>query len=269
MSKTVTEWKRPPVVEVVLGVQFSPLRRLHNGLLGLFWREMMADYPKASDAAPIAPAIEEFGDEPQFAMPGIEFAPARGDSRLRMVSADASRMIQVQNGWLVANWMKKQGQPYPGYEGVQRQFDQALNGFKAFAAEHELGAFEPSVWEVTYIDHIPRNTVWSDFADIPSVVPGLLGGPERKPGAFEAFSGTWSYRLADMARMRVVLQTARSNTDPPLDLLVVTSTVRGPITDSEPGKINAAMNSGHAAAVETFVAITSRKAREYWEGKHG
>lgn len=110
MTTTPTEWKRPPVIEVVLGVQFAPLEHFNNGHLGWFWREMKGEYPKATDSAPIQTVVENFGDEPEFGFPGIGFAPARGDSRLRMTSAgDGSRMIQVQNGWLVVNWMKREG----------------------------------------------------------------------------------------------------------------------------------------------------------------
>lgn len=110
MTTTPTEWKRPPVIEVVLGVQFAPLEQFNNGHLGWFWREMKGEYPNATDSAPIQTIIESFGDEPEFGFPGIGFAPARGDSRLRMTSGgDGSRMIQVQNGWLVVNWMKRVG----------------------------------------------------------------------------------------------------------------------------------------------------------------
>lgn len=268
MTTTQTEWKRPPVIEVVLGVQFAPLVHFNNGHLGWFWREMKRDYPNATDAAPIQTAVESFGDEPEFGFPGIGFAPSRGDSRLRMTPAgDPSRMIQVQNGWLVVNWMKREGQPYPGYAEVLREFERALDAFKTFIAAEKLGTVTPNLWEVTYIDHFPRGTVWQDYTDVPKALPGLLGAVKTPRGQLDALTATWSFRLLPSpGRLNVSLQTARSAADPPIDLLVMTSTARGPISAAKPGSLVDSLNFGKAGVVDTFMAVTSDEAQAYWKG---
>lgn len=268
MTTTPTEWKRPPVIEVVLGVQFAPLEQFNNGHLGWFWREMKGEYPNATDSAPIQTVIESFGDEPEFGFPGIGFAPARGDSRLRMTSAgDGSRMIQVQNGWLVVNWMKREGQPYPGYAGVLKEFERAFEAFKKFVTAERLGKVTPNLWEVTYIDHLARGTVWHDYSDVPKALPGLLGGCGSPHGRFEALTARWSFRLQPSpGRLNVSLLTARSTADPPVDLLVMTSTARGPINAAESGSLVESLNFGQAGVVDTFMAVTSDEARAYWKG---
>src|SRR5207247_3706561 len=150
-----SDWKRPPIIEVVLGIQFAPLPKFNNGHLGWFWREVKADYPNATDAAPIDTVVEGFGDEPEFEFPGIKFGMVRGDSRLRMTSADGSRMVQVQNGWLVVNWVKAgDASPYPGYPQVLAEFQRVLGAFGKFVAAESLGEVVPNLWEATYIDHI-------------------------------------------------------------------------------------------------------------------
>jgi uncharacterized protein (TIGR04255 family) len=229
---------------------------------------MKGEYPNATDSAPIQTVIESFGDEPEFGFPGIGFAPARGDSRLRMTSAgDGSRMIQVQNGWLVVNWMKREGQPYPGYAGVLKEFERAFEAFKKFVTAERLGKVTPNLWEVTYIDHLARGTVWHDYSDVPKALPGLLGGCGSPHGQFEALTARWSFRLQPSpGRLNVSLLTARSTADPPVDLLVMTSTARGPINAAESGSLVESLNFGQAGVVDTFMAVTSDEARAYWKG---
>ncbi len=268
MLNLVIDWKRPPVIEVVLGVQFAPLPNFHNGHLGWFWRLLQKNYPHASDSAPIDVVLEGFGNEPEFGFPSIGFAPIRGDARLRMISGgDSSRMVQLQNGWLVVNWMKREGQGYPGYAGVLREFESVFSEFEKFARAEELGDVTPNLWEVTYIDHIPRGTVWQNFSDLPKVLPGLLGNCGSPHGHVDALSARWSFRLQPRpGRLNVSIQTARSLADPPTDMLVMTSTARGPIDVRGVDTVRDSLNFGKTCVVDTFNSVTSSEARAYWKG---
>ena len=267
MTTPSATWNRPPVIEVVLGVQFAPLEQFNNGHLGWFWRQLRGDYPNANDSAPIPPVIESFGNEPEFGFPGIGFATMRGDSRLRMVSTDGSRMVQLQNGWLVVNWMKRDGQPYPGYSDVLTEFERAFSSLDQFVASEELGSLQPDLWEVTYIDHFPRGTVWAERPDIPRLLPGLLGACDSPRGRFESLTGRWNFQLQPHpGRLSVSLQTARSAADPSLELLVMTSTCRGPISAGSGRSASESLNYGKRAVVDTFMAVTSNEARTYWKG---
>jgi len=265
MTTPQPNWTRPPVIEVVVGVQFAQIAGLNNGTLGLFWHAMREHYPLADDAPPVPLVLEAVGAEPEFGLPGISFGPARGDSRLRLISADQTRMIQVQNGWLLANWMKRAGSPYPGFSGVLTQFNSALQGFEQFLANEKLSPMTPEVWEVTYIDHMPRGTVWKDFGDIPAVLPGLLGAGVGLPSQLQTIQATWEFGLlANPGRLEIVVQTARTMGDPFTDILATRSTARGPITPAS--TLESALNHGRTAAVETFMSVTSDAARAYWKG---
>ena len=51
MSQPFLEFECPPIVELVLGVQFAPLSRLTSGHLGWFWKQFLDDeWVNASDA---------------------------------------------------------------------------------------------------------------------------------------------------------------------------------------------------------------------------
>lgn len=264
MPSVPKDWKHPPVVEVLLGLQFAPVSGLSNGHLGLYWHQLRSQYPTADDAPPVPLVVEAFGAEPDFAVPGMVLGPAGADSRLRLRSRDGSRLFQVQNGWIVANWMKQDGVGYPGYGGVLEQFLDGHARFNAFLNAESLPPMVPEAWEVTYIDHIPRGTVWQEWSDVPRLLPGLLGNSAAPGSRLQSVNGAWSFGLANHpGRLTIAVQMSRFLSDPPRDVLVVRSTVRGPITSLP---LVESLNCGRTAAVDTFMGIVSPEAKAYWAG---
>jgi len=267
MSTHAPDWKRPPVIEVVLGVQFDALPALTNGHLGWFWGDMHAEFPNSDDVPPIERVREPFGDGAQFGFPALGFRRASGDARLRMTSSDGTKMIQVQNGWLVANWTKKGDTEYPGFTGVKALFDHAVMNFSSFLKERKLGVIKPNLWEVTYIDHLPVGTVWNTLADLPGVFPGLFGNGQCANGATEAVDSTWAFRLSPKpGRLRLSVQSARTTTEPERDILLVRSVARGPLGADNAGSLDDALNFGRSSVVDTFTGLASDEAKRYWQG---
>lgn len=267
MSTVTQDWKRPPVIEVVLGVQFDRLPDLTNGHLGWFWGEMHREFPNSDDVPPIPPVREPFDDESLFGFPALDVRPVSGESRLRMTSSDGTKMIQVQNGWLVANWTRKGDSDYPGFRGVKTLFDDGLRRFSTFLKQRNLGVIRPNLWEVTYIDHIPIGTVWHIPADLPRVFPGLFGEARCASGANESVDATWRWRLSPMpGRLRVSVQSARTSLEPVRDILLVRSIARGPLGPDNADSLDDALNFGRSAVVDTFMGLASDDAKQYWMG---
>ena len=254
MTKPSSNWEREPVVEVVLGVQFDELPGMTTGHLGWFWGECADEFPDADDVPAIG-QIDESGG-------GFASFPGRR-SRLRLVSKDRSRMIQVQNGWFVVNWMKRPDLGYPGYAGMRSFFLGLFGHFAAFCKGRGLDELRPNLWEVTYIDHIPRGTVWTGHSDFVQVFPGLLG-PGRVPaGSLEALDGSWSWRTGQ-GRLDLSIQSARTTSEPEQETLVVRSVARGPLAPS--ADLGEALDFGRRTVVETFETIASPEAIAYWKG---
>lgn len=267
MATARPDWKRPPVIEVVLGLQFDMLPALTNGHLGWFWGDMHAEFPNSDDAPPIPPVVEAFGKQAPFGFPALGLRHATGDSRLRMTSADGTRMVQIQNGWLVANWTKRPDTEYPGFTGVKALFDQALNRFSSFLERRKLGAIRPNLWEVTYIDHLPVGTVWNTLADLPGIFPGLFGDGSCPAGTREAVDSTWAWHLSPHpGRLRISVQSARTNSDPQHEILLVRSIARGPLGSDKAESLDDALNFGRSSVVDTFMGLASEKAKAYWKG---
>ena len=267
MTKPETDWKRPPVTEVVLGVQFDAISRLTNGHLGWFWGELHSEFPHADDVPPIAPVVEVFGDRVPYGFPMFNIRASAGDSRLRMTSTDGSRMIQVQNGWLIANWIKTGGVDYPGFDSVKSHLDSAMTRFRSFLAERDLGVIKPNLWEVTYTDQIPVGTVWDRPTDLSRVFPGLFGACDCANGAAETVDATFAFRLSPLpGRLRMTIQSARLATEPTRDLLVVQSVARGPLKTDNSDSLDQALNFGRSSVVDTFMRLASDDAKRYWRG---
>lgn len=267
MSTPATEWKRPPIIEVVLGVQFDAIPELSNGHLGWFWREMLSEFPNSDDVPPIERDIGPFGEVP-LGFPALGIRPVTGQARLRMTSADGTKMVQVQNGWLVVNWMKKGDSDYPGFTGVKALFDRTRACFDSFLKSQSLGVIRPNLWEVTYIDHVPMGTVWGSLADLPRVFPGLFGNAQSTNGEAETVDATWTFRLAPRSgRLRLSVQSARTVSEPERDILLVRSVARGPLGADNTDNLDDALNFGRSSVVETFVRLASTEAKEYWIGK--
>jgi uncharacterized protein (TIGR04255 family) len=155
----------PPVVETVLGVQFAPLQGLTNAHLGAFWQSLQTDqWPSVSDAELLPPAFEQFDDKARWASGRLRFE-ITNKCRLQIKNADADRMIQVQNSRLHFNWLKRPGISYPRYETVRREFESTLQDFLQFVNRAKLGELRPDQWEVTYVNQMPKGTVWNDSCD--------------------------------------------------------------------------------------------------------
>src|SRR5688572_21037642 len=84
-------FKRPPVVETLLGVQFAALPRLTLPMLGLFWGTIRDQYPVSQVQPPLNPAIEEFPPTPTLQV-GVEIA-SEPDARFWFIRD--TELIQV------------------------------------------------------------------------------------------------------------------------------------------------------------------------------
>ena len=65
------DFKKPPVSEVVLSLQFASISTFRSIHVGLLWQRFRREYPKVSEQAPLQATFETFGVVP--ANPGSFF----------------------------------------------------------------------------------------------------------------------------------------------------------------------------------------------------
>ncbi len=62
MNKVLPDFEKPPVIEVVCGLQFVPIRAFTVPYLGILWDKFKANYPNCREVAPLMPVVERFGE---------------------------------------------------------------------------------------------------------------------------------------------------------------------------------------------------------------
>src|ERR1035437_8819995 len=115
MGEDLPSFKKPPVIETAISVQFKSVDGLTNAHLGLFWdRHLREAYPKVVDAELITPQTEVFGENirRRLRLPSFRIGPSEAAMRLQMISEDDQTMVQIQNGRLVFTWRKMKDGAY-------------------------------------------------------------------------------------------------------------------------------------------------------------
>lgn len=141
-------YAKPPLQEVVFGVQFPSIPDFTVGHIGKLWQKYEAEYPGFREQPAFATTIELQSDEPPFynsptLMPRCVFAAPN----------DAS-VIQIQRDAFYYNW-RKQAEEYPRYEVVADRFDIQFSKFVKFIESSKLSKLAPNQLELTYLNEIP------------------------------------------------------------------------------------------------------------------
>jgi hypothetical protein len=256
---------RPPVVETVLGVQFRPLEKLRNAHLGAFWKCLGADWPTVIDAPPLEPTYELFGEAAMWVLPrgGLRLTsdPA---ARLQIRNKTNDAMIQVQNGRFHYNWLGQGCVEYTRYKNIRPQFDQKLRKFEQFLSDEAVGELAPDQWEITYVNHLPKGTVWHGPADWPDLFVGLPGIWARPTVVrLESLGGEWHFEIEPQrGRLHVGIAHTRAAASDGGELLRLVLTARGSAADDR--SLDEGLNLGRRAIVMTFKQMTSTAAHRYW-----
>lgn len=267
-------YENPPVVETILGVQFDPLPKLRNAHLGAFWKSLDAQEwcGPIQDVPTLDPVSEIFGEQGQWGGLGLNFRLTQDpSSRLQIKNASLDRMIQIQNGRIHFNWLSQVGSSYARYPAIRAGFQRAIEQFGLFLQQEGLGALRPNQWEVTYLNHIPKGTVWNVVEDWRFC--RLIGNIPTYPDLIEAenFEGEWHFVIPNQrGRLHIQWKHAQRATPSPQEIVVLNLTARGPLKPEETGvdEILAGVDLGRQTIVKTFVKIMSDEANAFWGIDH-
>jgi uncharacterized protein (TIGR04255 family) len=266
-------YERPPVVETVLGVQFETLPEFKNAHLGAFWKSLEPEeWPTIYDAPPLEPQFERFSETGGWSKSGVELklSEAALPSRLQIKNKSGDRMIQVQNGRLHFNWLGQAGERYPRWQQIREGFSQALTRFIEFVAREHLGDFNPNQWEVTYVNHIPKGSIWLTPNDW-----GFFNLLSKRPKvgdlAAESFSGSWRFIIPEkMGRLHIQWQHGLRAHPKEEEVVILTLTARGPLPQGsdDRGTILEGLDLGHKTIVRSFAMTMTDSANKHWGLKH-
>lgn len=265
------DYERPPVVETILGVQFAKIRGLTNAHLGAFWQYLgREDWPNAIDAPPVPAQFERFEKAPAWAGAGARLTLTQDLAvRIQLRNAQNNRMLQIQNGRLHLNWLGFGGDAYPRYDNVRADFEALWMRFRDFSADLSEGELRPNQWEVTYLNHILRGSVWETPADW-GFFRHLHGVETTELVEPESFSGNWQFAIPNRrGRLHVQWQHAQQPGNAE-ELIRLTMTARGPLPSapSNDQTILDGLDLGRDTIVRFFRDSMSEEANQHWGLAH-
>jgi uncharacterized protein (TIGR04255 family) len=258
------DYLRPPLDEVVLGVQFAPARGYQQIRAGEVWALYRDEFPAAEEHPPIPPAFETFGIP--FRTPTLNLSLVVGPTHNRFwfVSPDRTQLIQFQQDRLLHNWRKTEDEinEYPRFERIIVAFND------------ELVRLE------TYFDTLEPQKIVCNQAEISYVNKWSLG-----PASVAGTASQW-LRFMDFGRSEaddfsvVFRRTIYGSNDAPVGRLIceastigdaaggrtgiLTFTVRGPPSGSGLAEAIEFLKRGRDAIVMEFTARTTDSAHEKW-----
>jgi len=261
---------RPPVAEVTLSVQYTPLLNMTAVHIGKLWEMWALDYPQTEEH-------DELGPLPDEAVPS-HLAPSfhisirdRPLPRTWFLDSGGEHVIQVQRDRLVLNWRRRES-GFPHYSLLLPRFRSVYEQFASFVGEMGIGALTPNQCHVTYLNPVPL----SGDGACPEGLSGLLEGWSGASSSQPSLEGDEAaiqlrYPIETDVGVRVgslhvsAGSALNANTEEPVLLLEMTA--RGkPLEPSLDGVV-AFLNLGHYAIVTMFAALTTSEMHSVW-GKH-
>ena len=151
-APNLPKYKRPPVIEVVCGVQFDPLPGFTSLHFGEFWHRIKENYPKAEDKPPLDD-LREAAEGTQVKTDLVaDIPPLR---RVWYIDSSRNFLIQLQPSRFLSNWRKVRAEDeYPSYATAFDRFLNEWTGFLGFANDTGLSPIHTNQYELTYINHI-------------------------------------------------------------------------------------------------------------------
>jgi uncharacterized protein (TIGR04255 family) len=152
------DFREPPLVEVVLGVQFASIAGFRIVHAGLLWQEYRALFPRIVEQPPLNPLFET-SSAPGSSDRGFQIELTAGPPvpRLWFLNQDQTQLLQFQPDRLIYNWRKvgsTSAADYPRYETIKVRFVEQYATLQSFLCSQGLESIKPNQCEVTYVNNI-------------------------------------------------------------------------------------------------------------------
>ncbi len=267
------DFERPPVIEVVLGVQFARIGGFQTVHAGYLWDAFRRDFPNVDEQPPLNPSFETFGTRPSGDSVGLELISGPLPfPRLWFLNEGRTELIQFQPDRFIHNWRKVQVEDvYPRYEQIKGRFGDEINKVQAFLNEQNLGDLRPNQCEISYINHIVTADGQNPCSEPESIFRFVAGEFATDTlGTFEDAGFLLRFVLHSednraIGRLLVSAQPAVSGEGKPMIVLALTA--RGSPSAPTLAAVSQFMDRGREKIVRGFTELTTRKMHELWGRK--
>ena len=275
MRLPLPDFASPPVVEVLLGVQFDSVDGLNSPRLGLLWSTFRDRFPRVEERPPLDPIVEQpSGPSYPLVQLRLEALNRFPSPRLWFLNESGTELIQVQHDRFVHNWRKiGEADSYPRYERIRQTFMEELERFREFINAEKLDQLSPNLCEVTYINHILVGREINELGELGEAVTlwrhdRTRDLPNPEDVRFQARYPLTSNTNTLGGRLTIEAAPAYRNTDRAA-MIVLTLTARGAPQGDNAKSIAEFMDMGREAIVRTFTAITTERMHRIWRRQDG
>lgn len=272
MIESIAEFERPPVVEVVLGVQFDRAA-VDLEVLAEFATAIKAEFPMREQVEPLARSTESFarpanGPRFEFRFGGPPLP------RTWFLGADQRLLVQLQADRLMLNWRRVElGDTYPRYATLRPKFDALREQVGGIISR--LGRDRPVVdqVEVTYINelagtHEPAPDRHPPLAGMLTTIVDLGSGGFLPLPEDVGYLARFRIPAPDgsgepIGRLLVSTDAAYRKADQqPIYLLKLTANFVGRLTTEE--SVIDMLNIGRSWVVNGFLQLTTPEIQAQW-----
>lgn len=256
------EFGKPPLNEVVLGVQFDSPAGYQQIRAGEVWRLFSADFPQVQELPPLPPSFETFGPQ----APLFSFGPINGPmhNRFWFTSKTGDEIIQFQNDRLLHNWRKvgDQSNEYPRFDTIVAKFLKEASRLEEFFQSINPQTLRIRQCELSYVNHIRdasseqlKISDWLNFLLFPASEPDDFAVSFRK--TIRSDKGE--------PKGRLTCESATAVESSGRHFISLTLTARG--VPEQPSMDSALefLKRGRDVIVNTFAEITTDSAHKAWE----
>jgi uncharacterized protein (TIGR04255 family) len=268
-NSVLPDYEKPPVIEVVCGILFEPIKGLTAPYIGVLWEKFKSEYPRCKEVAPLVPVIERFDE----ARPpdDLAFGEIFSLPRTWFETSDGNGLIQVQRDRFLHNWKKEREEDqYPHYDYVIGNFRKCLTTFEEFLRENQLEEVRPLQYELTYINHIPQGDAWDTLDKIKNVFPDFAWRTDgqRFLAVPETINWQNSFVLPEQCgRLHASIRLGKRRTDR-RPILLFELTARGISREKSSPAIWSWFDMAHEWIVRGFTDLTSEKLhKSVWRRK--
>jgi uncharacterized protein (TIGR04255 family) len=258
------KFRRPPLIEVVHGVQFDRLQMtvIHPGL---FYAQIRDEFPK-SRTVPALPPLALTQPSAQ----SIQFADPGEVPRAWFLDENEINLVQLQADRLLLNWRQEPSKAeYPHFEEMHAKFGKIYQEFQQFVSSEGLGTLRPRMCEMIYINHIAMTG--SDGKPWPAhewFVPWQenYGPGWATPSDAVNWVAQYPIRRDDGSLMGRLTATLSNVVRPPSSdrALLFDLTVQGTPRSEDFAGVTEFHHIAHRAIVTYFAAVTTGKAHDEW-----
>lgn len=276
MIRTLPDFSDPPLIEVVLSLQFDVISTLTIPQIGLLYQEYNQRFPIIDENAPLDPEIERLGVRVPKGMSRIEFKTSAPIPRIWFIDEEKRELIQVQKDRFIRNWRKiTEKDEYPRYDNhIRPEFISDYEIFEKFVSNLKDSQININQCEVTYINHIFPNSLWNNHADYQKLFSVINNFPEVEGTVTENFQFTAKNLIVDekgefIGRLIVNLVPAYRVNDKGEDtpIFELQLTARGKPIGADKKSALKFFDLGRMYIIRMFTEITTPEMHKIWGRK--